>query len=130
VRNDTPAILSLAILFALGGLVYGSIVAGLSLVMTGFGHGWREGLASSTAVVFAPLTGAGWVLRKTKAGSILAGLAFVGCIGVDLYLLRHTGSVDHVWQVLPFVFLIWLSLWLGIHAFAMYGMLWKTLKSE
>jgi hypothetical protein len=114
-------------MMACSGLLYGLVVATLSIFMAGAGHGWGEGIYSSVAVVLVPLAAAGWPCRRYLVGLVLSSLAVVPAMYVDWYLLAHTSYVDRVWQSMPGILILWLIMWVAWQALAFWVLLTKVI---
>lgn len=104
----------------LAGFVSGGIIAFLSVVLVGGGHGWCSGIWSGLSVLFLPAMGVCFSFADCAFSKYLAAYVSVGCIGLDFALAFATQSegwsyLGRVWTAVPVFLTLWVLLWLAWH---------------
>jgi hypothetical protein len=90
-------------------------VSALGLGFAGYGHGWTSASLSVVSIVFAPIAGVAWSLRKKQWGVITSILVVTGATYFDFALWLSTDNegwehVAKVWKANPISMLLWGSL--------------------
>lgn len=93
--------------------VYGFLVAGLSFVIAGGGHGWNSSLISATGLILLPLAAVAWVCRRRALVVTVVGLGGLADVVIVVATIREGFEyVERIFATIPVLVLLWGTLWL------------------
>lgn len=113
------------------GFAYGFVVAGLSFIIAGGGHGWNSSLISAAGLILLPLAAVACARRHRAlavAAIVPGGLA-------DVALLVATTRegfeyVERTFATIPVLVFLWGALWLLWQIVLLAGLLCGTFASR